>query len=65
MKAMKGDLIQQQISGAENTLGLDKIVGRREASGTRPSLTDEVSNPPRQQVHYGNKRHLYSCAVKN
>ena len=60
----KGELIQQQISEAENTLGLDKTVGRQEASRTRPSLTGKGSNPPRQQLHHENKRDIYSSVVK-
>ena len=31
----RGELIQQQVSEAENILGLDKIVQRPEASRTR------------------------------
>ena len=36
----RGELIQQQVSEAENILGLDKIVCRLEASRSRPSLAD-------------------------
>jgi hypothetical protein len=34
-RTRKGELIQEQVSEAENTLGLDKIVWRLEASRTR------------------------------
>ena len=39
-KLGRGDLTQQQVSEAENILGLDKVVQRLEASKTRPRLAD-------------------------
>jgi hypothetical protein len=35
-----GEIIQQQVSEAENILGLDTIVQRLEACRTRPRLAD-------------------------
>jgi len=43
----KGELIQQQISEAENTPGLDNTVWRVEAYMTRPRLIDVGRNPPK------------------
>ena len=42
----RGELIQQ-VSEAENILGLDKIVQRLEASRTRPMLADGGSKTRR------------------
>jgi hypothetical protein len=39
-RARKGELVQQQVSEAENSLDPDKIVWRLEASRTRPRLAD-------------------------
>jgi hypothetical protein len=39
-RARKGELIQQQVSEAENLLGLDKIVRRLEAFRAGPRLAD-------------------------
>ena len=39
-RTRSGDLIQQQISQAENNLGVDKMVQSLEASRTRPTLAD-------------------------
>ena len=46
---MGGGLIQQQISEAENTTGLDNTVWRVEAYITRPKLKDVGRNPPKLQ----------------
>ena len=48
-KNKKGGLIQQQISEAENTPGLDNTVWRVEAYMTRPRLIDVGRNPPKLQ----------------
>jgi hypothetical protein len=61
----KGELIQQQVSEAENILRLDKIIQSIEASGIRPRLADWSSKPLRWQLHQVNKRYFYNLELRN
>lgn len=57
-RTKKSELIQQQVSEAENIPGLDKIVQRPEASRSRPRLAYGGSKPQRQVCHE-DKRYFY------
>ena len=64
-RARKGELVQQQVSEAENSLGLDKIVWRPEASRSKPRIGDRGSEPQRQNLLRRIKKYFYICAFGN
>ena len=63
-RTRKGELIQQQVSEAENILDLDKTVQRLDVCRTRRRLADRGSTFQRLQLlQEKKKRYLYTLYV--
>jgi hypothetical protein len=57
-RTRQGELIQQQVSEAENILGLDKTVWWLEASRSRPRLADRGNEPLRRHLFQENESYI-------